>query len=565
MWEGSTKRMGENINPFVRYLNGLHNYNAQNPNAYCEKNVESPYYGKIMVEMDICQHIIQALSNYEPHILVLTGHAGDGKTSLMYQVLSRLRVAIDFSMPLIDVNLPNGNTCCCIKDFSELSEDKKLEVMKKIVAYPGQGKHVFMVANTGPLINTFGELFDDEEVAERAKMELISTMDGNKGEIVSIEQYSFLVINVAAIDNTSFPGKFVNKIIDDSLWEKCGCCSKKSYCHMYHNQQLIKENKSRVVDFLKKYYIWETEYGHRLTIRSMTEQLAYMITGGMECEDVLPGELHKMLFFNLFFGYIGTFANTQAQNILAIKLVEENHFEMKRLRADEELIIRRNYDKLFSENVASIIRNAERGNIFFSGWAEEVRRAYFFLNIVSDEDWRRDVEDIFSKQYMDYLDVRDGVRKPTKNQKTLIVDALRMIYLGTVISESNMIPITLSKEYGIAQSVQLVVGELNESEIEVLSQKDSVMNKMKNNMILRIRKGEEIALTLPMMNYFEELRNGIISTNIDPQLSHGIESMKAQLLNVVFEDDDDLEIIIMNNAGYEKKKLSVENDYLYLN
>jgi len=41
--------------------------------------------------------------------------------------------------------------------------------------------------------------------------------------------------------------------------------------------------------------------------------------------------------------------------------------------------------------------------------------------------------------------------------------------------------------------------------------------------------------------------------------------MKAQLLNVVFEDDDDLEIIIMNNAGYEKKKLSVENDYLYLN
>ena len=267
----------------------------------------------------------------------------------------------------------------------------------------------------------------------------------------------------------------------------------------------------------------------------------------------------------MFFGYVGTLVNTQAQNILAIKLVEENHFEMKRLRADEELIIRKNYDKMFSENVASIIRKAENGNIFLGGWAEELRRAYFFLNIVSDEDWRRDVEDIFSKQYMDYLDVRDGVRKPTKNQKTLIVDALRMIYLGTVISESNMIPITLSKEYGIAQSVQLVVGELNESEIEVLSQKDSVMNEMKNNMILRIRKGEEIALTLPMMNYFEELRNGIISTNIDPQLSHGIESMKAQLLNVVFEDDDDLEMIIMNNAGYEKKKLSVENEYLYLN
>ena len=334
---------------------------------------------------------------------------------------------------------------------------------------------------------------------------------------------------------------------------------------MYHNQQLIKDNKSRVVDFLKKYYIWETEYGHRLTIRSMTEQLAYMITGGMECEDILPRELHKMLFFNLFFGYVGTLVNTQAQNILAIKLVKDNHFEMKRLRADEGLIIRRDYDKIFSENVASIIRKAESGNIFLPGWAEELRRAYFFLNIVSDEKWRQDIEDIFSKQYMDYLDVRDGVRKPTKNQKTLIIDALRMIYLGTVVSESNMIPITLSKEYGIAQSVQLVVGELNESEIEVLSQKDSEMNKMKNNMILQISKGEKIPLTLPMVDYFEELRNGIISTNIDPQLSHGIESMKAQLLNVVFENDDDLEMIIMNNNENEKKKLLIENNCLYLN
>ena len=38
--------MNEISNPYVKYLNGLHNYNAQNPNAYGEKNVESPYYEK---------------------------------------------------------------------------------------------------------------------------------------------------------------------------------------------------------------------------------------------------------------------------------------------------------------------------------------------------------------------------------------------------------------------------------------------------------------------------------------------------------------------------------------
>ena len=139
-----------------------------------------------------------------------------------------------------------------------------------------------------------------------------------------------------------------------------------------------------------------------------------------------------------------------------------------------------------------------------------------------------------------------------------------MMYLGTVISNSNTIPITLSKESGIAQSVQLVVGELNVNDIEVVSKPDSGMNAGKKNLILRVQKREEIMLSLPMVDYFEELRNGVISTNIDPQLSHGIESMKAQLLKVVFSDNDDLEMIILNNNGYDKKSISIEDSVIRL-
>lgn len=551
-------------NPFVKYLNGLHNYNAQNPNAYGEKNIESPYYAKTVVEMDVCDHIIQSLTSVEPHILVLTGHAGDGKTSLMYQVLSKFGINPDFSTPIVEVPLSSGRVCCCIKDFSELSDEKKLEIMHKIVSYPEQGKHVFMVANTGPLINTFGRLFDDAEKAEKAKMRLIEAMDSNKGEVTIINSFPLLVINVAAIDNTAFPSKYLSNIIVDELWQACESCSKKNYCHICRNQRLIKNNRTKVLDFLAKYYIWETEYGHRLTIRSMTEQLAYMLTGAMECDDIIPMDLHKMLFFNLFFGYVGTLQNPQAQNILAVKLAHDNYFDSKRLRADEDLIIRRCYESLFSDEVVSIIHQAEKTSMFIRGWDEELRRIYFFLNNVPDDTWRRDTEDIFSKQYMMYLDVRNGDNKPYKAQKTLIVDALRMMYLGTVISNSNTIPITLSKESGIAQSVQLVVGELNVNDIEIVSKPDSAMNAEKKNLILRVQKREEIMLSLPMVDYFEELRNGVISTNIDPQLSHGIESMKAQLLKVVFSDNDDLEIIILNNNGYDKKSIVIEDGMIQL-
>ena len=110
----------------------------------------------------------------------------------------------------------------------------------------------------------------------------------------------------------------------------------------------------------------------------------------------------------------------------------------------------------------------------------------------------------------------------------------------------------------------IVVGELNVNDIEVVSKPDSGMNAGKKNLILRVQKREEIMLSLPMVDYFEELRNGVISTNIDPQLSHGIESMKAQLLKVVFSDSDDLEMIILNNNGYDKKSIGIEDGVIRL-
>ena len=77
-------------NDFVEYLNSLHNYNAQNANAYGEKNVESPFFSDVMVKVGLCDYICNSFSNEAPHSIILTGHAGDGKTSIMYQVLDNL-------------------------------------------------------------------------------------------------------------------------------------------------------------------------------------------------------------------------------------------------------------------------------------------------------------------------------------------------------------------------------------------------------------------------------------------------------------------------------------------
>ena len=164
------------MNDFVKYLNGLHNYNAQNQNAYGEKNVQSPYYERTQVPIDVCQHIINLIEKEEPHIIILTGHAGDGKTSIMYQVLKQFGVDILSSQvseqPITEISTESGKILTCIKDFSELSEEKRLSTLNQLMVSLANKKYGFTVANTGPLINTFGALFRDEKEQEQARMDL---------------------------------------------------------------------------------------------------------------------------------------------------------------------------------------------------------------------------------------------------------------------------------------------------------------------------------------------------------------------------------------------------------
>lgn len=550
------------MNDFIKYINGLHNYNAQNQNAYVEKNCESPYYKETMVQMPVSDFILRSIQENEPHIIILTGHAGDGKTSVMYQVIAHIYKSFAFKKDAeMELQTEDGKTCYCIKDFSELPDTKKLEKLQQIMEFPKMGKFVFMVANTGPLINTFGKLYQNSEKSEAARMKLIESMDSNDGKIRDIFGHKLTVINIAAIDNTRFAKQYLSKILDEKLWRECENCEKQKYCHIYRNRCLLYNNRDRAFDFIEKYYIWQSEYGVRLTIRSMTEQLAYMLTGGMECGDICAGNEFIYLFPDLFFGYVDTVSNTHADNILAVKCAKNSQLYTKRLRVDEELLIRRNYKKLFGNDVYGIIKSVEEHKKYYPGWDEELRRIYLFLNIVDDKQNKQDIEDVFSRQFLPYLRVRSHAEKPGRQQRELVIDALRMIYLGTVINnnKSHVIPITFSTESGVTQSVQLIAGRLSVGDIELKQVQESELNKETCAMILSIRKVRRFRLTLPMMDYFDELRNGIISTDIDPQLSHGIENLKAILLEISSKDDDMFDILVMSNNGFINKSMAIEN------
>lgn len=550
---------------YIAYINTLHNYNAQNSNSYGERNVNASFFKDVMVEVGLSKFILNDLQGNIPHILILTGYAGDGKTSVMYQVLTEMGIEFDPNIKISDYILPSGKICRCIKDFSEIANEKEKRALLETFKMPNNGDFVFIVANTGPLINTFEELFESSDDRERAKIELIDLMDSNTGNISDIKGYKICVINVATIDNTYFATEFIAKLVQDKLWDKCLECPRKEYCHIKGNRELIKSNFHRVSEFLNMHYIWLTEHGRRLTIRSMTEQLTYMITGGFNCNKVKKIDQCEYLFTNLFFGYIGTRVDPKAYNIIAVKEASNCEYDSKRLRSDENFIINRDFNKVFGKSMAKIISDAEQKRAYAPGWNEFLRRAYLFTNIETETYiLDNNYEDVFSKQFKRFLQLRNGESTPSRMDSNLVCDALSMIYVGTTNNES-MISLTLSRESGIAQNVQLITGTLMTKDIKIVLRpaKDSLFSSSKKRNILKLeikKKELQSEITLPLLNYFEELKNGIISTNVDPQLSHGIESLKAELSKLTEDTDDVFEMIILRNSGAKLVNLEITDD-----
>ena len=104
------------------------------------------------------------------------------------------------------------------------------------------------------------------------------------------------------------------------------------------------------------------------------------------------------------------------------------------------------------------------------------------MNIVTNDVKKNDdYEDVFSKQFKHFCDLRDGTSKPTKLDVNLICDALSMIYVGT-INNDNMIPLTLSRQSGLTQNVQLITGTVYTRDLQLVQCKveDDWFNKDKN-------------------------------------------------------------------------------------
>lgn len=575
------------MNEFVDYLNSMNNASGDTIAALAESQVNSPFFKKIQIERNLGKYLSEKVRNGEHIAIVLTGHAGDGKTGILVQILQELGFFGEDASLAPEKEYDNGEIrLYAVKDMSELLEDKQIAFCRKALDAPLNGNSSIIISNTGPLLKCLemireeqckmqGVPFDEnEKICLQTK--LLDQLDKNNNEMISVGDRSFLMINMARVDNVSFAREIMNKLISAELWEPCESCPKCGKCPIYFNVIQIRKYQERVVSAVEAFYRYLYENDKRMTIRQILSQLSFALTGNLSCDDIKGSDKDsikfKYLFSNLFFGYRGIEEIDNADQIQGIAYVKELRLDAKGLDVDYKLFVKGDFsdipvdiEKLVSDQHRLFVKrhlNIDDKDREFDTRDYEYRRAVrrvfiFFGDPKSDPKDNKYLplyDELYGIGYNSYIRIQSGdaSSKLFNDLRNTITDALYLEMTGTSSKMAKDIPLTLRRNDDNFQSVMITTGSFKKSNFRVKgTPSDTVFEDSVAKQEVELQLGSDISfrLSLPMAIYFGEIANGMISTISNPTLTHGLSKLKAMLKKLSENDSEEGEFsVIVNNT-----------------
>ena len=578
-------------NEYITYLNSLNNANSSNENALAEAQVTNPFYEKIRVERNLGIYLAGKLKE-KPISIILTGHAGDGKTSLVYQILRQFElIKVNEDLKIHDEIYSEelSKSIFYVKDMSELSESEQIKLLKKSLDVKKEGNSSILVSNTGPLLNTFKRIYKSDQV----EMKLLELMDENDGIESEVAGNEILLINMARIDNVILAPKIFSNLLEENLWEPCEGCQNNDKCSIYNNFKTLSGNIENVNNVISAFYRWMFENDRRLTVRQILSHLSYSITGNLTCNDAGEGissnNLEKKFRYNssnLFFGYVGTNNNDDANQIKAIRGLQNLKLDSKELEYDYSFFVKHDYSFLTDDarKIAEPIWEKYNRQYTYSSLnlltdkePYELRKALRRMQILFGKYDEHTISGLYSKLFSpvfsDFLHFRSrkigtGENRDLRNK---ITKALYFLFVGSFngYGVSDVIYLPLVRFGSGFQNVQLLQGRIEKRDIKLIQElKQSNFDKEESHYTLELKFAkvtETFPISLMLFDYLDKISKGAVSTKINPSLSHGIDTMKSKIYEEYkFEDTITTEVLVHTNVGPKVISIEVDNDEMFV-
>jgi hypothetical protein len=590
-------------NPFVDYLNSLQRLNANNENALAEFQACNQFFPLIHVQHPLTQTIIDELKNLNGRQIILTGHAGDGKSTIAVSVFKQLTKSPS-DQPLqrqlkTREDLPTTNITI-IKDLSERRREDDTALMKEIL---GKKQRFLIVSNTGTLIDM---LRSQEVECGRSSIEIESDVLAAISNEYGIAELTlvktrFLIINLARIDNLDLARQIFTRMIDPERWSTCADLACRENCPICLNVDLINRRRTIIFDRLFLAYRRMYEYGTRLTIRQLTEHLAYMITSGLEEIDLAEMREQKatplraeFMFFNRFFGDNGKEDHDAALKMRAIHEVRQQGFGERPCPTWERRLWLKLRDRYFQlgvedcETEFELLRNHGSGpgsnnqpGLTPDQARDQVRRMLFFLYDFSKEDQSYLIQFLNSPTILRWQHWQEQGAELEMTEKTVleqrIYHVLQEHFTGVRLPEGSKghdrrLYITLSRgKSDIRQSAQVVVAQVdwsNETSLEIVS-KSNAAGAVRTDLELKGSgriNGANLVLTLPFLDYVLMRHIGEVGETLQAAYVERLERFKAKVQELAKETRTHIMLVrLKTDHTFRRQQYTVRDGKLEVN
>lgn len=548
-------------NPFVAYLNTLQGTDGNNKGSLAEAQARNPLFKELRVHHPLAEEILSELTGNDGGHVILTGHAGDGKSTLALEVIRALR-NLPPDDPLRDglkkrESIPcNGRTIIIIKDLSECTAEDRAALVEDLFR-PGSTDRFLLVSNTGALLSLFRE--NRERTGEDVgtiEDRLLDAMDSDTRQAFAFGPLTFGVHNLARKDNLDLGMQMLARMVHSPQWAPCKECPVSDSCPLRMNRDLLAKHYELAANRIRLLYFRAYAYGERLTMRQMAAHFSFLLTGGATCRELsaqvesgaeIRPERH--LFTNLFWGDNGEREYPQAvRQLHAVSVMLEQgfntRFSPRQERrfwnfggssplavtdpelADFESRVRGGKKASLPDQAAALVRRQYRRLVYFLGTAPNGEKEGFeeFLSTFLDSPrlldvmgWRETPETFKAKSlvvpiYCVLQEEFSGMRPPDGTNKA-----------GTLYITLNR------RESEVRQSVQLVLSKFDFHdylELRLVAGTPALCG------VGRL-EGIRLDLPLPFLDYLTARNKGKLGRGLQRSYRDRIEDFKARILKVL--------------------------------
>ena len=213
---------------FINYINSLHNLNASGVNALAESQSNSPYFDEIYTPFPVVDTVRKLIEGHNNNVVVLTGHAGDGKSTIAFDILKTLqKLDISYQAKTFkEYEYVDKHNLHVLKDMSELSFDTRSHYLSQ--AFGSKGNWI-IVSNTGPLLTSITEALEHTSLQGKDNLSKVLEILSQDLDILDdaaelerlkldVDGKNLYIINIAKLDNIEIALQIFQKIIENKVY-----------------------------------------------------------------------------------------------------------------------------------------------------------------------------------------------------------------------------------------------------------------------------------------------------------------------------------------------------------